>query len=138
MPLWAKVARDLPFASLLNTDTVSRVLQCSFGPSRTSLYNYDNINGTLEDLHAQLTARIKTRNESLSDKKQYVCGHCEWQICSNKFRYFVFLFLLSILLNNYKFKNSNNNNNNNNSNVDDDDNNNSKNLRILASFTRQL
>jgi hypothetical protein len=85
MTPWAKFARDLRFPNLLTTDTVSRVLRCSFGPSRISLHNYDNINA-LEDLHGQHTAGIKTRNENLSDKKQYVCGHCEWQNDSNKFR----------------------------------------------------
>lgn len=44
MTPWAKVAREIPFPSLLTTDTPSRVLQCSFGPSRISLHNYDNIN----------------------------------------------------------------------------------------------
>lgn len=83
----AHVARDLPFPNLLNTDTLKSpaIYVRSFTKFSTQLRQHKQ-KILLKNFMHNVQQESKTRKESLSGKKQYVYGHCEWNNGSNRFR----------------------------------------------------
>jgi len=87
MALRSHVARDLPFPNLLNTDTVKSpaMFVRSVTKFSTQLRQHKQRILLKTSMHS-VQQESKTRKESLSSKKQYVCGHCEWNNDSNRSR----------------------------------------------------